>query len=109
MLCVEFKSVAQGPCSWCRKEKEIYAVQAAQEGKKPEIAERIAQGRLEKFYGDACLLEQSFVKDSTKLIRDVLADFSKESGKDEDFCNAALAKACQGIAYGKYCGMKHPD
>jgi hypothetical protein len=33
----------------------------------------------------------------------------QESGKDEDFCMAELAKACQGIAYGKYCGMKHPD
>jgi hypothetical protein len=33
----------------------------------------------------------------------------QESGKDEDVCNAELAKACQGIAYGKYCGMKHPD
>ena len=33
----------------------------------------------------------------------------QESGKDEDVCNAALANACRGIAYGKYCGMKHPD
>ena len=33
----------------------------------------------------------------------------QESGRDEDACNAELAKACQGIAYGKYCGMKHPD
>ena len=33
----------------------------------------------------------------------------QESGKDEDVCNAELAKACKGIAYGKYCGMKHPD
>jgi len=33
----------------------------------------------------------------------------QESGKSEDMCNAELAKACQGIAYGKYCGMKHPD
>ena len=33
----------------------------------------------------------------------------QESGKDEDSCNAELAKACKGIAYGKYCGMKHPD
>ncbi len=32
-----------------------------------------------------------------------------ESGKEEDACNVELAKACQGIAYGKYCGMKHPD
>ena len=33
----------------------------------------------------------------------------QESGKDEDTCNAELAKACKGIAYGKHCGMKHPD
>jgi hypothetical protein len=33
----------------------------------------------------------------------------QESGKDEEICDAELAKACQGIAYGKYCGMKHPD
>ena len=33
----------------------------------------------------------------------------QESGRDEAICNAELAKACQGIAYGKYCGMKHPD
>lgn len=33
----------------------------------------------------------------------------QESGKDEDTCNAELQKACQGIAYGKHCGMKHPD
>jgi opacity protein-like surface antigen len=33
----------------------------------------------------------------------------QESGKDEEICDAELQKACQGIAYGKYCGMKHPD
>src|SRR5947207_14432584 len=33
----------------------------------------------------------------------------QESGKGEDFCNAELAKACKGIAYGKFCGMKTPD
>ncbi len=33
----------------------------------------------------------------------------QESAKDEEICDAELAKACKGIAYGKYCGMKHPD
>ena len=33
----------------------------------------------------------------------------QESGTDEAICDAALEKACKGIAYGKYCGMKHPD
>lgn len=30
-----------------------------------------------------------------------------ESGKEEEFCNAELSKACVGIAIGKLCGMKH--
>lgn len=33
----------------------------------------------------------------------------QESGQKEEVCNAELAKACKGIAYGKYCGMKHSD
>lgn len=31
----------------------------------------------------------------------------KESGKDEEFCHAELAKTCKGLAIGKLCGMKH--
>ena len=31
----------------------------------------------------------------------------REAGKGEDFCNKELAKACKGIAIGKFCGMKH--
>jgi elongation factor Ts len=64
------------------KEKEILREQTVNEGKKPEFADKIVAGRIEKFFGDACLIEQSFVKDSSKLVRDVLAEFSKESGKD---------------------------
>jgi elongation factor Ts len=62
------------------KEREIYLEQVVNEGKKPEFADKIITGRLEKFFADSCLLEQTFVKDSSKLIRDVLADFSKEAG-----------------------------
>ncbi len=63
-----------------KKEIEIYKEQAIQEGKKPEIAERIAQGRLEKFYQEQCLVEQTFVKDGNKTITDVLKDLSRETG-----------------------------
>jgi hypothetical protein len=31
----------------------------------------------------------------------------RKAGKGEDVCNAELAKACKGIAIGKFCGMKH--
>ncbi len=65
-----------------KKEIEIYKEQAIQEGKKSEIAERIATGRLEKFYQEQCLIEQAFVKDGNKTIADILKDLSAETGTE---------------------------
>jgi len=61
------------------KEIEIYKELAVNEGKKPEIAERIATGRLEKFFQEQCLIEQTFVKDSSKTVKDVLKQISDET------------------------------
>lgn len=62
------------------REMEIYRTQAKNEGKKDQIVERIATGRLEKFYQEVCLLDQTFIKDPGKTIKDVIADLSKASG-----------------------------
>jgi elongation factor Ts len=64
------------------KEIEIYKTMAIESGKKEDIAERIALGKLEKYYTDACLVEQAFVKDNKKTIGDVLKDISKEVGEE---------------------------
>jgi elongation factor Ts len=56
------------------KELEIYAEQAKNEGKPEHVAAKVAQGRLEKFYQETCLLEQSFIKDSGKTIKDIIQD-----------------------------------
>lgn len=64
------------------KEKEIYLQQAIDSGKKADIAERIAQGKLEKFYQESCLLEQAFVKDGNKTITDVMKEISAECGQE---------------------------
>jgi len=58
------------------KEIDIYKVQARNEGKKEEVIDRISKGKLEKFYQDNVLLEQSFIKDASKTITDLL----KEAG-----------------------------
>ena len=50
------------------KEKEIYKEQALQSGKTEYIVEKMVEGRLNKFYQESVLLEQSFVKDPDKLI-----------------------------------------
>ena len=54
------------------KEVEIYKSQAVNEGKPANIAEKIAQGRLDKFYQEVVLMEQSFIKDSGKTIKDLI-------------------------------------
>lgn len=65
-----------------QKELEIYKQQAIQEGKKEDIAERIAQGRLGKFYEDQVLIEQTFVKDPNRKVSDVVGEIGKMSGGD---------------------------
>lgn len=62
------------PAETVAKEIEIGTEQAISEGKKPDIAERIARGRLEKFFQEQCLLEQTFVKDAGKTVADVLKE-----------------------------------
>ncbi len=64
------------------KEKEIYKQVAIDEGKKPDIAERIASGKLEKFFTEQCLLEQAFVKDGNKSIKDVVKEVSDDAGDE---------------------------
>ena len=64
------------------KELEIYRQQAIEEGKKEDIAQRIAEGRLGKFYEESVLVEQTFVKDPKKKVSDVVAEIATKSGGD---------------------------
>ncbi|MEW6112408.1 MAG: translation elongation factor Ts [Thermodesulfobacteriota bacterium] len=56
------------------KEKEIYMSQAQQAGKPEKMLEKIAEGKLKKFYSDVCLLNQAFVKDTDKTIEQVIQE-----------------------------------
>ncbi|SFC73519.1 translation elongation factor Ts [Clostridium uliginosum] len=62
------------------KEKEIYRVQALNEGKPEKIVEKMVMGRVQKYYKEVCLLEQLWVKDGDKSISKYLAEKSKEVG-----------------------------
>ncbi len=62
----------QIPQEVLNKELEIYKTQAQNEGKPEQVAEKISQGKLEKFYQEVVLIEQSFIKDSGKTIRDII-------------------------------------
>jgi elongation factor Ts len=65
---------AQVPADTIAREIEVGKEQAIAEGKPAEMAEKIAQGRLNKFYKEYTLLNQEFVKDSSKSIAKMLAD-----------------------------------
>ena len=54
------------------QEKAIYLKQAMDEGKPQEIAEKIVMGRLNKYYKEVCLLEQPFIKEDKKSIKQIL-------------------------------------
>ncbi|MCB0598948.1 MAG: elongation factor Ts [Lewinellaceae bacterium] len=60
------------------KEIEIGREQARQEGKPEQILDKIAEGKLQKFFKDSTLLNQQFVKDNKQSVRDYLHSFDKE-------------------------------
>ncbi|AYE33081.1 translation elongation factor Ts [Clostridium septicum] len=62
------------------KEKEIYRVQALNEGKPEKIVEKMVIGRIQKYYKEVCLLDQAWVKDGDKSITKYLQEKSKEVG-----------------------------
>lgn len=63
-------------------EKAIYAAQV--QNKPPEIVNRIVEGKMKKFYADYCLLEQPFVKDDSKSVRQMLTEAAKQAGGKAD-------------------------
>lgn len=66
--------------STLESEKEIYKVQAMNEGKPENIAEKMVTGRIQKYYKENCLLEQPWVKDSALTITKYLQAESKKIG-----------------------------
>ena len=91
------------PADAVEKEMEILKAQAMNEGKPAEIAEKMVQGRIGKFYGEICLLEQEFVKDSSLKVGQLIknnnaeiaefARFEKGEGiekKEENFAEEVM-------------------
>jgi elongation factor Ts len=64
------------------KEREIYAEQARATGKPENVLEKIVEGRMSKYYSEACLLEQPFVKDPAISVRDHIAAHIQKIGEN---------------------------
>jgi len=67
-----YVDIADVPPDVIESEKAIARNRALQEGKPEKVLDKIVEGRLEKFYQEACLLQQPFVKDESVKITDLL-------------------------------------
>ena len=64
------------------KEKSIYRQQALETGKPEKVVERIVEGKIERFFSEICLLEQSFITDPDKNITNVINDAIARLGEN---------------------------
>jgi len=73
-------SMEEVPKELVEKEKEILKGKSLEQGKKPEMIEKIVEGQIRKFLAESCLLEQSFVKNPDLKVKDYMAEVSKKTG-----------------------------
>lgn len=78
----EYVAREEVPAEIIEKEKEILKAQAVNEGKPEAIAEKMVAGRIEKFYKEACLLEQPFIKDSDVTVKQLVTDKISKIGEN---------------------------
>ncbi len=64
------------------KETEIYMKQARETGKPDNIIDRIVKGRLQKYFQEVCMLDQPFVKETDKSVRDLVTDVASKIGEN---------------------------
>lgn len=65
-----------------QRERDIYTQQAIDSGKPANIAEKIVAGKVDKYYAEACLLEQKFIKDPDLTIQDKLNELVAKMGEN---------------------------
>ncbi len=70
------------PADVVEQERTIYAAQAASSGKPPQVIEKMVGGKVEKFFAEICLLEQSFIKDPDKLVSQLVSDAVARMGEN---------------------------
>jgi elongation factor Ts len=70
------------PAAELEREREIYAAQAAQSGKPPQVVAKMVEGKIDKYAAEVCLLDQDYVKEPGKPVRQVVADAIAKLGEN---------------------------
>ena len=64
------------------RERKIYREQALEEGKPENVVDRIVDGKIEKYYQEVCLMEQPYVKDPDKMVKDLHNELVAKCGEN---------------------------
>ena len=91
----KYVSPEEVPDEVIQKEKEILREQAISEGKPENVVEKVVEGRLAKFFTENCLLEQPWIKDSTKTVEDLINEYIAKLGENikvKRFCRFQIGE-----------------
>jgi elongation factor Ts len=70
------------PSGHLENEREIYRRQALESGKPEKVVEKIVDGKIDRFYSEVCLLEQSFIKNPDRKVSDILTEAIARLGEN---------------------------
>jgi elongation factor Ts len=70
------------PANLVEKEKNNFRDEAKGEGKPEQVIEKIAEGRLEKYFQEVVLIEQAFIKDPQRTVKDLIMDMTAKTGEN---------------------------
>lgn len=70
------------PESVLAREREVFRAQALEEGKPEQVVDRIVEGRMAKYYQEAVLLEQAFIRDEERTVDDIIKDAITRTGEN---------------------------
>lgn len=90
-----YVSREQIPAEVIEKEKELAMAEFAGSSKPKEVIEKIAAGKIEKYYSEVCLLDQAFIKDEDKTVGELLKETIAKTGENiqiKRFSRFALAE-----------------
>jgi len=59
----------------------LFREEALAEGKPPQVVDKIAEGKMEKYYQEIVLLEQAFIKDPQVMIKDLINEITAKTGE----------------------------
>ncbi|MEN6460481.1 MAG: translation elongation factor Ts [Syntrophomonas sp.] len=85
------------PESEINREKEVLKAQALEEGKPEKVVEKMVEGRIEKYYKEHCLMEQPYIKDPDKTIKDLLHETIAKIGENINVRRFARYEVGEGI------------